>query len=94
MSEHELDDRVRGYYRGCSLPAEALERKRRGWSQSELSRRSGLNSTTICEIENRWRIPRPSQLAKIADALDWRLDEAERLLDSSASITPSPGTRR
>jgi transcriptional regulator with XRE-family HTH domain len=48
----------------------AIYRKKLGWSQSELARKSGLHSTTISQIENGWLRPYPSQIKKLAKALD------------------------
>ncbi len=58
------------------------ERLRRGWNQTELARRSGLTQNIVSLIETR-RLTRPwaTQLAKLAEALEWPLEDAERLLD-------------
>lgn len=47
----------------------AIERKRRGWSQSELARRSGVHSTSISLIEGRRLVPGAVQLEKLRVAL-------------------------
>lgn len=44
-------------------------RKTLGWSQSELSRRSGVHPTTISQIESGRLQPYKSQLKKLAKAL-------------------------
>ena len=59
----------------------ATERRLRGWSQSELGRRSRVNQTTISAIENGWLKAYPSQLQKLARALGWPLSEASALLE-------------
>lgn len=41
----------------------------RGWSQAELSRRSGVHPTTISQIESGRLLPYQAQTLKIADAL-------------------------
>ena len=56
------------------------ERKRRGWSQSELARRARLNAGTVCLIENRRFVPYPTQLSKIARALGVPQAQAHLLL--------------
>ena len=48
-------------------------RKALGWSQSELARRSGVHCTTISQIEGDKLKPYPSQLKKLADALDVKI---------------------
>ena len=58
------------------------ERLRRGWTQNELARRSGLGQPTISLIESqRLTNPWATQLAKLAKAFDWPLEDAERLLE-------------
>ena len=62
-----------------------LERLRRGWSQSQLARRAGINASTVSQIEShRWQ-PYPSQLAKLALALGVPEAKAHRLLSDDAS---------
>ncbi len=58
------------------------ERLRRGWNQKELARRAGLSQSTVSLIETK-RLTKPwaTQLAKLAKALDWPLEDSERLLD-------------
>ena len=58
-----------------------LERKRRGWSQMELARRSGVHATSVSLIENRRFLPGAIQLEKIRIALDVRPADARRLLE-------------
>lgn len=50
----------------------AIERLRRdlGWSQGELSKRSGVGRVTICHAETRKRIPSVPTLARLAEALN------------------------
>ncbi len=47
-----------------------MKRILRDWSQAELARQSGLSPSTVCQIESGRFRPYPSQLAKIARALD------------------------
>ncbi len=44
-------------------------RRRKGWSQKDLSRASGVGSDTISGIESGRHEPRPSTLRKLATAL-------------------------
>jgi transcriptional regulator with XRE-family HTH domain len=48
----------------------SIERSRRGWSRAELARRAGLNASTVGLIESGRLRPYPSQLVKIARALN------------------------
>ena len=59
----------------------AIERKRRGWSQSELARQSGVHSTSISLIEGKRLVPGTVQLEKIRVALGVRAGDARRLLE-------------
>jgi len=48
----------------------------KGWTQSELARRSGVSQATLSRVEKGTQEPRPLTLVKLADALDveyWRL---------------------
>jgi transcriptional regulator with XRE-family HTH domain len=47
----------------------AMYRKKLGWSQSELSRRSGVHPSSISQFENGRLLPYPSQIKKLAKAL-------------------------
>lgn len=69
-----------------------LERRERGWSQCELSRRAGLTNSTINAMERGRANGYPSQLAKIAIALKWR-SGPEKLLEQvegEHDIKPPP----
>lgn len=57
------------------------ERERRGWSKSELARRAAMNNSTVGLIERGLSVPYPSQLKKLAAALDIPEDQAPTLLD-------------
>ena len=46
-----------------------LLRKQRGWSQEELSQVSGVNRSTISQIESGVRDPKPATLRKLARTL-------------------------
>lgn len=54
-----------------------------GWSQAELSRRSGLNVSTIGLIESGRLKPYHGQLMKLAIALGITEDEADQLLEEA-----------
>jgi len=60
------------------------ELRSRGWTFAEAARRSGLNQVTVGQIASRRFRPYPSQLAKLAVALDWPVDRAEMLLKEVA----------
>jgi transcriptional regulator with XRE-family HTH domain len=45
-------------------------RRRKGWSQQDLAKESGVGQDTISGIESGRHEPRPSTLRKLADALD------------------------
>jgi transcriptional regulator with XRE-family HTH domain len=47
-------------------------REDRGWSQAELSRRSGVNQQTISHYEANTRKPKPENLYRLAAALSVR----------------------
>jgi transcriptional regulator with XRE-family HTH domain len=59
------------------------ERSRRGWSQAELARRSGLNAATVGLIERGRFVPYPSQLVKLGQALGLPETEVNGLLRAS-----------
>lgn len=59
----------------------AIERKRRGWSQAELGRRSGVHPTSISLIEGRRFRPGVVQLEKLRLALGVSAAEAAALLE-------------
>lgn len=50
-------------------------RRRLGWSIAELSRRTGMNPTTIGQAEAGRFIPYPSQVGKLAEALGVKPDQ-------------------
>jgi len=47
----------------------------RGWSQSELHRRSGVNNMTISEVIRGETVPGIGVASRIADALDVTIDK-------------------
>jgi transcriptional regulator with XRE-family HTH domain len=55
-------------------------RDKRGWSQAELARRSGLNATTISLIESGRLVPYPAQAEKLAHALELSPRQAAALM--------------
>lgn len=56
-------------------------RKRDGLSQAALARRAELNNSTVNAIESGRLNPWPGQLAKLAAALAWPLEDAASLMD-------------
>lgn len=60
-------------------------RKERGWSQSELARRSGIHSSTISLIESGRLTPYDTQIDKIADAFGVSKRRAAQLVRDSES---------
>lgn len=59
-----------------------LEREARGWSRSELARRSRMNPADVSRIESGRFVPYPTQLRKLARALHWPADTAGELLNN------------
>lgn len=57
----------------------------RGWTQTELSRRSGVNHVTISKLETAQAFPRLGTLRKLAAAFGV---EVRELLDESKRPTP------
>lgn len=57
-------------------------RKELGWSQSELARRAGLNQSTLNQIESGRLLPYPSQIQKLAQALNWKGNPEDLLQDA------------
>lgn len=55
------------------------ERMNRGWSQRELMRRSRVDAADLSKAENRGLKLYPSQLERIASALDWEGDKFDLL---------------
>ena len=58
-----------------------LERRKKGWSQAELSRRVGINATSMSRIESGKEPPFPNRSKRIADALGWEGDPSELFED-------------
>ena len=56
-------------------------RLRRGWTKAELARRSCLHPSQIGQIESGRVIPYPVQLEKLASALEWPLEQTDRLME-------------
>lgn len=65
-------------------------RRRKGWSQADLARESGIGQDTISGIETGRHNPRPSTLRKIAQAFDV---EVEDLFPKAEAPSPH-NTRR
>ena len=57
------------------------ERKARGWSISELARRAVMANGDVGKIEAGRLRPYDTQLRKLAKALQWPLDNAQKLLE-------------
>jgi len=55
------------------------ERKKRGWSKAEVSRRSGINQVTVIEILNGTRKASPGYAPRLADAFGFAGDPASLL---------------
>jgi transcriptional regulator with XRE-family HTH domain len=50
-------------------------RKARGWTQHDLSQRTGIHTSSLCHLERGHGALWPGHLAKIARALDVSTDE-------------------
>ena len=59
------------------------EREQRGWSRAELARRAGLNAATVGLIESGRLHPYPSQVEKLARALNIADSETHLLLEDT-----------
>lgn len=57
-----------------------LARSDRGWSQSELARRSGIHATTISLIESGRLAPYDAQIEKLAGAFGISRAQAAKLV--------------
>ena len=58
----------------------AREREARGWSRNELARRARMAAGDVGRIEVGRLRPYDGQLKKLARALGWPIDDAQRLL--------------
>jgi transcriptional regulator with XRE-family HTH domain len=72
----------------------SIERSRRGWSRAELARRAGLNASTVGLIESGRLNPYPSQLVKIARALNIPDSGTHLLLEETQSSDCESGKQR
>jgi transcriptional regulator with XRE-family HTH domain len=59
------------------------ERRRQGYSLRSLQAKSGVNKTTISQIENGRFLPSEFQLAKLARALNWEGEVSGLVGDAS-----------
>jgi transcriptional regulator with XRE-family HTH domain len=50
-------------------------REEKGWSQSELSRRTGIHTSSLCHLERGFGTVWPGHLKRIAWALNVTVDE-------------------
>lgn len=57
------------------------ERSRRGWSQTQLAAAARMHTQQVSAIENGMMKPYPSQLLRLARALDIPEDDVASLLD-------------
>ena len=64
---------TRAEQKRCGLRIAEL-RAKRGWTQAELSRRSGVPQNTISQIETSVQDPRVNTLRRLATALGVSLD--------------------
>lgn len=64
----------------CNVEA---ARGRRGWTQTELSIRSGVSRSRINAVESRGEPVKPQTAKKICDALDCGFDELFRVIPKS-----------
>lgn len=66
------------------------EREARGWSRNQLARRARMAAGDVGRIEAGRLRPYNSQLRKLARALGWPIDDAQRLLDVAETVeTPT-----
>ena len=57
-------------------------RKEKGWSQSVLSRESGVHVSTISNIERGRLSPWPGQRSALARAFGWPLERSDDLFEA------------
>ncbi len=69
---------------------EALKelRRRKGWSQKDLARRSGVGQDTISGIESGRHEARPSTLRKLAEALGVEVTDLFRESQAPKALAP------
>ena len=71
-----------------------IEREKRSWSRAELARRAMLNAATGGAVAAGRLVAYPSQLQKIARALEIDPDAAHLLLDEVEIEVPDGSARR
>jgi transcriptional regulator with XRE-family HTH domain len=59
----------------CDVKGLRYYRRLRGWSQMDLSRRTGLSQNAISDLEIGRTQPRPSTLRRLSEALDVSIEE-------------------
>jgi transcriptional regulator with XRE-family HTH domain len=64
------------------------ERRSRGWTRTELARRSRMHPSDVGKVERQMLRPYPRQLLRLARALSWPKDRAEALLEQTRAETP------
>ena len=57
------------------------ERERRGWSKAALARSASLDQALMSKIESGRVRPYPTELRRLAEALNWPTGDVARLLD-------------
>ena len=65
------------------------EREARGWSRNELARRARMAAGDVGRIEAGRLRPYDGQVKKLARALGWPINDAQRLLDV---VKPQPAS--
>lgn len=65
-------------------------RQAHGWSRAELGRRARVSGCDVGKFEAGRLIPYPSQLRKLARALGWPVEQADRLMDALPSPQHDP----
>ncbi len=63
-----------------------VEREKRGWTKSELARRSGVPLAEICRIEGGKIFPYPGWRRKIARAMEMPESELFQEVDGNESV--------
>lgn len=90
MGRRVVDKRVAERF-GLNL----LEARRRaGFAQAELARRSSLHHSYVSHIERGWRLPRIDTVMRLAGALNVEVSELVRGIEWLAPCPPVGGSFR